>query len=186
MVKQKKIQKDDILKAAVKLLQKDGSKKMTARNVAFYLNSSTQPIYNEFKNMNQLKDGLFELSYGYLMENVFKLQDHKLSLENICLEYIRFAKEDPMLFNSMFNYSENYSPKMQRQIFNILDELLPQVPEITKELTDEERAEFKQLVWPAIHGFAVMVNQGVYEFKEDRVHDFISYHIERFQLSLDT
>lgn len=186
MVKQKKIQKEDILRATLKLLQKDGSKKLTARNVAFYLDSSTQPIYNEFKNMSQLKEGLFDLSYDYLIENVFKVHSIELTLTNICFEYISFAKKDPMLFNSMFNYSENYSPKMQLQVFKILDELLPQVPEVKSELTGEEKAKFKQLVWPAIHGFAVMINQGVYEFKNKRVYDFISYHIDRLQLSLDS
>lgn len=186
MVKQKKIQKDDILKAAVKLLQKDSSKKLTARNVAFYLDSSTQPIYNEFKNMSQLKDGLFELSYDYLKDNVFKVHKNELTLSNICFEYIRFAKEDPMLFNSMFNYSENYSHKIQYQVFKILDELLPQIPEIEDGLTEEEKAKFKQFTWPAIHGFAVMINQGVYEFKKERIHDFVLYHIDRFQQFLDS
>jgi len=182
MVGKKKVKREDIIGASLELLQKEGGKNLTARKLASYLDASTQPIYKEFKNMKQLKTSLVELSYDYLMENVFNSQNQnneELYLKSICFNYIKFAKENPLLFNSMFNYSEEHSLKMQTHVFDILDELLPQVAEVEAPLTSERVYEFKRFIWPAIHGAAVMINQEVLEFREERVRTYISYHIKK-------
>ena len=48
--------KDQILKAAYDVVAKEGFKGFTARNIAKKMGISTQPIYLEFKNMEDLKN----------------------------------------------------------------------------------------------------------------------------------
>jgi len=184
MAREKKVKKEDIIQASLELLQNEGVKNLTARKLASYLNASTQPIYKEFGNMNHLKKNMVDLSYGYMMDNVFDIHhNEEFHLNSICFNYIKFAKENPRLFNSMFNYSEEYSLKMHNHVSTILDELLPRTIEVETPLSGEDKYEFKRFVWPAIHGAAVMINQGVLEFKEERVLTYISYHVNKFLLT---
>ena len=47
--------REHILKAAYELINKEGFGNFTARNIAKQMGISTQPIYLEFENMQDLK-----------------------------------------------------------------------------------------------------------------------------------
>ena len=51
MPPRKRIFREDILKAAVQLVQEEGTAALSVRNIARTLRCSTQPIYSEFENM---------------------------------------------------------------------------------------------------------------------------------------
>ena len=54
----KKVTREKIVDAAVRVLQEDGYSAVNARSVAKKLGCSTQPIYSEFQNMEELKAAL--------------------------------------------------------------------------------------------------------------------------------
>mgnify|MGYP002128688326 CR=1 FL=1 len=56
MARRKTITRDQILTAAHQVISEKGFSHFTARNIATQMNCSTQPIYLEFKNMNDLKE----------------------------------------------------------------------------------------------------------------------------------
>ncbi len=58
LMRRKVYTKDQILKAAYDVVAKEGFKGFTARNIAKKMGISTQPIYLEFKNMEDLKNTL--------------------------------------------------------------------------------------------------------------------------------
>ena len=55
MPSSKKTTKEDIIKASFGILKEQGIEKVTARDIAKKLNSSVQPIFYQFKNMDDLK-----------------------------------------------------------------------------------------------------------------------------------
>lgn len=55
MARKKTITRDQILKAAYEVVATEGFTRFTARNIAAKMKCSTQPIYLEFKNMDDLK-----------------------------------------------------------------------------------------------------------------------------------
>jgi AcrR family transcriptional regulator len=55
MARKKTITRDQILNAAYEVVAKEGFSRFTARNIAAKMKCSTQPIYLEFKNMDELK-----------------------------------------------------------------------------------------------------------------------------------
>lgn len=60
MARKKTITKDHILNAAYEIVATEGFSRFTARNIASKMKCSTQPIYLEFKNMDDLKNALFD------------------------------------------------------------------------------------------------------------------------------
>ena len=56
MARKKEIDKQRILDAAYKLAVRGGIESLTARNIAKAVNCSTQPIYLEFENMQDLRN----------------------------------------------------------------------------------------------------------------------------------
>ena len=53
-----KITKEDIIKTAIDIVRDKGADAINARNIASVLNCSTQPIFSNFDNMEELKLGL--------------------------------------------------------------------------------------------------------------------------------
>ena len=96
MPPKKKIQKSDILAAATQTIRKKGTAALTVRNIAAELNCSTQPLYSEFQNLEQLRQEL-----------VVYIRDHYLRVQ--CSNYkefarwfLRFAGEEPELFQFIY------------------------------------------------------------------------------------
>ena len=64
----KKITKDMIVDAALEIFRAEGFDAVTSRRVAFKLGCSTQPIYFEYKNMDELKNDIVKKVVGQLNE----------------------------------------------------------------------------------------------------------------------
>lgn len=50
-----KVEKDDILKAAIEIVRDNGAGSLNARAVADKLSCSTQPIFSNYASMDELK-----------------------------------------------------------------------------------------------------------------------------------
>lgn len=58
MPTKKRIQRDDILKAAVEVIRQEGASALTMRRIAAQVGCSTQPLYSEFGGQEQLLSAL--------------------------------------------------------------------------------------------------------------------------------
>jgi AcrR family transcriptional regulator len=100
----KQITRSTIVDRALKMVRTNGYESLTARNLATELNCSTQPIYNEFVDMNDLKAALSikatEIMTQYIKNNSIKNQNPILS--NV-LGYVQFANEEKYLFQLIFS-----------------------------------------------------------------------------------
>ena len=74
MARKKTITRDQILKAAYEVVATEGFTRFTARNIAAKMKCSTQPIYLEFKNMDDLKSALINQIYDYLATEVLPFE----------------------------------------------------------------------------------------------------------------
>ena len=55
MPRTKQIEKQDILRAAAEVIRQKGESALTVRSIAGVLGCSTQPLYYEFANIEQLR-----------------------------------------------------------------------------------------------------------------------------------
>ena len=65
-----RIKKEDIIKGTIMFIKTNGIEELSARNLAKSINCSTQPLFKQFENMDDLKS---RPMYAKLMEcGIFK------------------------------------------------------------------------------------------------------------------
>lgn len=102
MARKKEIDKQRILDAAYKLAVRGGIESLTARNIAKAVNCSTQPIYLEFENMQDLRNQVLAKISDELKSNTLQQNFTGKPLIDLDLSYLYFAKEHVDLFRAMF------------------------------------------------------------------------------------
>lgn len=102
MARKKEIDKQRILDAAYKLAVRGGIESLTARNIAKAVNCSTQPIYLEFENMQDLRNQVLARISDELKSNTIQQNFTGEPLIDLDLSYLYFAKGHVDLFRAMF------------------------------------------------------------------------------------
>ncbi|MBO0477426.1 TetR/AcrR family transcriptional regulator [Vagococcus sp. DIV0080] len=102
MARRKTITREHILNAAHEVVSTEGFSGFTARNIASKMKSSTQPIYLEFKNMDELREAFFEEVETYLRDDIFSKSISGDPIIDLTLNYVDFAKKEKMLFRALF------------------------------------------------------------------------------------
>lgn len=102
MARKKEIDKQRILDAAYNLAVRGGIESLTARNIAKAVNCSTQPIYLEFENMQDLRNQVLARISDELKSNTLQQNFTGEPLIDLDLSYLYFAKEHVDLFRAMF------------------------------------------------------------------------------------
>lgn len=168
MPAKKKVTRDLIINAAFSILRNDGLKAVNARNIAKKLNCSTQPIYHEFKGMDELKKEL-EKQAG----ECHALEVQKYIAKSLYTRYkayglgfIRLAKEEKEVFRYLY-MTETDDGKQPYVDVNL--------PEILQILCDEygysmETAQkFHQDMTFYSLGLALNTNVGAIDLEDDEI-----------------
>lgn len=178
MPRQRKILKHHILDAAMDLMRQEDFDRFTARKIAECLNASTQPIYKEFKNMDDLKIHLTDYVIDFLRVKVFKLSEERpIGIRELCTNYILFSNRESSLFAALFMGRELCATTLHESIYTSLREVLS-YHELAGQHTESERDGLLDMVWPAIHGFAILTAQGKYDLTEDELIDKVNHIVD--------
>lgn len=168
MARKKTILKENILKTAYLVLRNEGFKGFTARNIAKQMDCSTQPIYLEFKNMDELKSELMEKVYTYLTEEIYKCPRTGDQMLDFCINYIDFANKESNFFTALFLENQIDVCVLHQFSFQTFMEALSENRR-TNQLNSKEKSRAFERIWPTIHGTASMVAQGTISFDEQEI-----------------
>lgn len=163
-----KITKEDIVRATVELVRKEGAQAINARNVAARLSCSTQPIFSNFATMEELRLAVVEaadaLCNAYMQREVDSGVYPAYKANGMA--YIRFAKEEKELFKLLY----------------MRDRSRESIPETTEQTTQMESlihnntglggADAKLFhleMWAYVHGIAAMFATGFFNVEWDLV-----------------
>jgi len=93
-----KVTREEIMAAALKILEEQGKNSITSREIALELGVSTRPIYSFFPSMDDL---LKELTYDALrlLDSFIKTPYTSDPFLNIGVGYLMFGKEHPRVFD---------------------------------------------------------------------------------------
>lgn len=153
------ITKQNILAAALKIVKKRGMEGLDMRSLAKECNCSTQPIYNCFCGMAQLKKEvaaqIAAIYQSYLRAEIAlnAYPEYKAT----GLGYIRFAKEEPQLFKYLFMRDRQGADTVAEdsgftaEVYNIMASM-----GIPRGKAEELHAH----MWIWVHGVAVMYATG--------------------------
>ena len=97
----KKISKEAIIDAAVDVLREGGAAAINARSVARKLGCSTQPIYQSFQNMDDLKAAMTQRAVALHTQYVWNSNsDTQYSCYG--MGFVKFAAEEKNLFRWLY------------------------------------------------------------------------------------
>lgn len=97
-----KVTREDILQKSFDIVQSQGIGSLNARRIAQELSCSTMPIFNAFRDMNELKEELkkrIDDRYTAFTQEYIDKEDY---LFTINFAYIQFAREERNLFGALF------------------------------------------------------------------------------------
>ena len=154
MAPKTKITRSDIIDSATEIVRESGADALNARAIAASLQISTQPIFSNFANMDELKQAV--------IENVYKLYLSKINeaikigkyppYKCTGMAYIRFAKEEKELFKLLYMRDRSGEPaELNFRVDPAIEVLMKTVG------CDFETAERIHLsMWACVHGYATM------------------------------
>lgn len=182
MPRKRRILKEHILDAALELMKEEGFTQFTARRIAENLNASTQPIYKEFKSMDDLKENLLEYVKEIIQRDVFKTSSKDTQLREVCANYIRFAKQEKKLFCALFMNKELPAQVLHDCALDALSRVMEQMEEMA-DMDETERQAFLDIIWPSIHGTAVLTAHGQFDLNDAEI-DEKADHIVTHSLAI--
>ena len=177
MPAKKQITKEMILKAALKLLKKQGLEAVTIKSLAKELKCSTQPVYLSFRGMDELREELIVLAINEFQERMKeKSKDHKIRLYD--MEYIYFAKNEPQLFYFLFMRANAFD-EIKQALFPIIEEAIQELMSIYS-INHEQADLLHDHLWMHTHGIASMIATNFCDWKLEKAEQMIEECKKRF------
>ena len=178
-----RISKDMILDAAFEIVRQDGMEKLSNRELAKKLKCSIRPIYYQFENVEEMQKELYikieQYFYKFLLDNMVEgIPQYK----QIGINYIRFAKKEKQLFQTLFMNSTGLTPdafvSKDGEDYKEIEKLI----KISTNLKEKEIKDFHTKMWIFCHGIATLVASGTIKLTDSQIQDLLSYEFQALML----
>ena len=157
--------KETMIEGAFLLIREQGQDALTVRNLASFLGCSTQPIMYQFPDTAVLKDLAYQKADEFHSAYILDGED----LLEIGLRYIRFAKEEPNLFQFLFQ-SGRFSGLTLEDLIRAPETaaILAAVSQ-EEELTMEEAVSFFEPLAALVHGYASLIANNAMKYDPEAI-----------------
>lgn len=184
MARKETISKMDLLNAAFEIASEEGAEHISARTLAAKAGCSTQPIFRIYKNMEELGEELFAQVVAYF-EAYYENFPHKndTPFVNLGLAYIRFAQDNPKLFQLLF-VSKNRHGRTLYDILNGTNGAMVKEINHAKFYGCTNPSGMFMKMWISIHGAACMSLTGDYDLNEEETGTLLEESFHAFLATL--
>ena len=171
MPPQAKFTKAEILDMAFCITKEQGIDALTARELGRRLGSSARPIFTLFESMEDVRSLAIlqaKALYGQYVEEGLKNQ---IPFKGVGISYIRFAMEEPLLFQLLFMTP----PKDAKDISGILPVIDDNYGKILRSVQEPyglEKAQAERIyqhLWTYTHGIATMSATGLCRYTMEEI-----------------
>lgn len=166
-----KFKKQEIIDAALRIVERDGLPALTARSLGEELGSSPRPIFTVFESMKEVTDEVFAAARaiydGYVEEGL----NEEIAFKGVGKAYIRFAIRHPKFFQMLFMHEQAVLPGLD-SILGVLDTNNRKILASVRDAYDIDDANAKQVylhMWIYSHGIAVLIATDVCSFSPDEI-----------------
>ncbi len=167
-----KITKQDIVSTALSLVRRDGAQAINARAVAAALHCSTQPVFSNFRTMEELQQATAKAAYDIYLD--FLEREEKSGkyppYKSFGMAYIRFAKEEKELFKLLFMCDRSRSDPSPSPDFEWSVQLIMQTNGIKKDEAERMHLE----MWSCVHGIGTMLATSFLSLDEELISTMLS------------
>ncbi|KRM07317.1 TetR/AcrR family transcriptional regulator [Lactobacillus kitasatonis] len=182
MARKKEISKDKILDTAYKMAIKDGIEGLTARSIAKAGHFSTQPLYLEFDNMEDLRAQVLKRISDDLRAHILQQKYTGEPLIDLDLSYIDFAKKHVNLFRAMFVDGKFGSKIIADTLMDLgVEKFNEQYPD-----TDYDQDRIHNIVvanWISTTGMAALVVNEIASFSQNQIINVLNAQIHDAMLN---
>ena len=160
MSTKKTFTREDIVEAAFRLVRKHGKKKLSAREIAKELKSSTMPIYSSVNSMKELEVEVRQKFTELFLQYATAAWTGDPQIDP-SFGYIQFAKDERQLFRIMFfddTEDEVATYKEYKQLVTEILEKQLEKPSEFRALNQEQQQRIREKMEIFIHGLACLIN----------------------------
>ena len=168
-----RITREEIVRTAVEIVRRDGAGCLNAREIAQKLNCSTQPVFSNFKTMEELRNAVLVAADALYQEYITReiAAGQYPTYKAAGMGYIRFAKEEKELFRLLFmrdRSAEGEQPQTEgtRKIADIV--------RASTGFGEDKAMLFHLEMWAYVHGIAVMTATDYLELEPTLISDMLT------------
>lgn len=174
--------KERIIEVSYNIMKEEGIEAINARRIAKELKSSVQPIFSNFENMDDLKNQLYEKAINEFYEFITKQNNNNIPpYKQIGINYIKFAKEEPILFKTLFMQEKQLDitgfVNMHKN-FSLIKKIISN----TTKLSDDEVKSFHIKMWLFVHGIATLIAKNTLIFTDEQISELLSSEFQALML----
>lgn len=182
MARKKEISKEKILDIAYKMAVTNGLDCLTARNIAKTGHFSTQPLYLEFSNMDEIRSLVLERISDNLKEKFLQEKYTGDPLIDLYLSYINFSQKHVKLFRAMFVDGKFGSQIIANTLMTLgTTKFKEQYPEV--DYDDEKIKDIVIANWISTTGMAALVVNKIATFNQDQIINVLNAQIHDAMLN---
>lgn len=155
-----KFTKTEIISAALELIRNHGSEALGSRSLAKALGCSTQPIFSNFVDMEELEEEVITAAYEHYLSFLSREAESEKypRYKAFGMAYIRFAKEERELFKLLFMRDRLGDQSVSSPDFRESVEMIMEANGLS-----EGSATLMHLeMWAFVHGIATMIATSFY------------------------
>ena len=153
-----KYTKNEVIEAAVSIVDENGLSSLTARRVADKLGASTGPVYHHFATMDGLALEVIRRTQSSLLEYASRPYTERVFL-NMGTGIAMFACEHRLLYRALMLEGDSYSDVV-REFLDILESELIKDSRFVS-LSESERHVLLRKMWTFTHGLASLICVGL-------------------------
>lgn len=176
MPPKQKFTREEILAASLAITRREGIAGITARSLAAELNSSPRPIFTVFQDMEEVQQETIQSAKALYNQYVQQGLTAKPAFKGVGIAYIRFATEEPKLFQLLFMTENGAAPNLS-DVLSIIDENNRQILQTVQDeyaLNARDAHKLYLELWIFTHGIAALLATGVCRFTEEEVNRMLT------------
>ena len=163
-----KISEQQILDAALAILQKDGLAALSARAVCKKLSCTARPIFRAFDSMDGLKKALLKSVKNIYLHRLNQPYESEYPFLHLGINYIQFAMEEKNLFSFLFMSGQIEVKSPAELISDNWNDVIGDISEHLK-LNREDAKTLLLEVSILAHGMAVLIIMNRIAYRLDEI-----------------
>ena len=170
-----KYSRQEIMEKAIGLIKREGADKLTARELAAELGTSSKPVFIAFENMDELKKAVFDSALGLYVafqENFYEPNPFKKCGKT----YITFAIKEPNLFQFIFMKPREKTVSLSEYMHKLDSNYEETVKMISRTcgVSIEKADTLYKNMWIFSHGIATLCASGQCILSEEEIEALLS------------
>lgn len=171
-----KFTRDEIVQAGLNIIRKNGLEALSARTLGAQLGSSARPIFTVFQSMEEVQAEIKKSARSLYDEYVRKGLEQELAFKGVGMQYIKFAIQEPKLFQLLFMSEQKQNPAVVNVMPMIDDNYSDILLSVQNgyQLPEHKAEQLYRHLWIYTHGIAVLCATNMCIFTAEEINRLIA------------